>query len=140
MITPDHKILSIRKQCEILDIPRSSVYYEPIPEKPENVKMMNLMDKHLMVHPTEGVISMVNWLREKGYPVGPKRIQNRSLRAIHFSFNQNFSAENLPLLTLKVSGMVSSNFGKFVSISGDRIKFIWKDPVTFLLFISSKTI
>lgn len=56
-------------------IPRSSFYYEPAPEKPENVKMMNLMDKHLTLHPTEGVISMVDWLKERGYPVGPKRIR-----------------------------------------------------------------
>ncbi len=33
------------------------------------------MDKHLLTHPTEGVLTMVDWLREKGYPVGPKRIR-----------------------------------------------------------------
>lgn len=70
-----HKTISIRRQCEILSVPRSSLYYAPVPEKPENVKMMNLMDKHLLLHPTEGVIYMVNWLKEKGYPVGPKRIR-----------------------------------------------------------------
>ena len=75
MINPDHKILSVRKQCEILAVPRSSLYYQPIPEKPENVKMMHLMDEHLLGHPTEGVVSMVDWLKEKGYPVGPKRIR-----------------------------------------------------------------
>lgn len=75
VIQPRHRKLSVRKQCEILSVPRSSLYYKPVPEKPENVKMMNLMDKHLLVHPTEGVISMVHWLREKGYPVGPKRIR-----------------------------------------------------------------
>jgi putative transposase len=37
--------------------------------------MMNLMDEHLLEHPTEGVVSMVYWLRNKGYPVGPKRIR-----------------------------------------------------------------
>ncbi len=36
--------LSLRRQCELLCIPRSSLYYAPIPEKPENVKMMSLMD------------------------------------------------------------------------------------------------
>jgi putative transposase len=67
--------LSLRKQCELLSVPRSSLYYAPIPEKPENLKMMSLMDKHLTVHPTEGVVSMVDWLQEQGYPVGPKRIR-----------------------------------------------------------------
>ena len=67
--------LSLRKQCELLSVPRSSLYYAPIPEKPENLKMMSLMDKHLTIHPTEGVVSMVDWLQEQGYPVGPKRIR-----------------------------------------------------------------
>lgn len=74
-VKPHHPKLSVRKQCELLTIPRSSLYYAPIPEKPENVKMMNLMDKHLLQHPTEGVVSMVDWLKEKGYCVGPKRIR-----------------------------------------------------------------
>ena len=33
------------------------------------------MDPHLLKHPTEGVGSMVNWLKERGYPIGPKRIR-----------------------------------------------------------------
>jgi len=75
MIQPRHKELSIRKQCDILLVPRSSLYYQPIAEKPENVKMMNIMDRHLLTHPTEGVVSMVDMLRDMGYPVGPKRIR-----------------------------------------------------------------
>ena len=75
MISSDYKKISIRRQCEILSVPRSSLYYAPIAEKPENVKMMNIMDPHLLRHPTEGVLSMVDLLRETGYPVGPKRIR-----------------------------------------------------------------
>jgi len=67
--------LSLRRQCELLCVPRSTLYYAPIPEKPENLKMMTLMDGHLTTHPTEGVLSMVDWLQSKGYPVGPKRIR-----------------------------------------------------------------
>ena len=74
-IRGNHKKISLRRQCELLSVPRSSLYYEPISEKPENVKMMELMDKHLIQHPTEGVVSMVHWLRNQGYPVGPKRIR-----------------------------------------------------------------
>lgn len=33
------------------------------------------MDPHLLKHPTEGVKSMVDMLKEMGYPVGPKRIR-----------------------------------------------------------------
>jgi len=75
MIATSHKTLSVRKQCDILSVPRSSLYYQPIPEKPENVKMMHIMDRHLIKHPTEGVVSMVDMLKDMGYPVGPKRIR-----------------------------------------------------------------
>lgn len=75
MISPAFKRISLRKQCSILSIPRSSLYYRPIPEKPENVKMMGIMDRHLLKHPTEGVVSMVDMLKGMGYPVGPKRIR-----------------------------------------------------------------
>ena len=33
------------------------------------------MDPHLLKRPTEGVCSMVDWLRELGYSVGPKRVR-----------------------------------------------------------------
>lgn len=75
MINPGNQKLSSRRQCEILSVPRSSFYYKPTGEKPENVKMMNLMDKQLLQHPTEGVKSMVDWLKDRGYPVGHKRIR-----------------------------------------------------------------
>lgn len=55
LINPKHPVLSVRKQCDVLSVPRSSVYYQPIQEKPENIKMMHIMDKHLLMHPTEGV-------------------------------------------------------------------------------------
>ena len=75
MVSTKSQKLSIRKQCDLLNVPRSNLYYQPVPEKLENVKLMNIMDKHLLKHPTEGVVSMVNFLKEKGYPVGPKRIR-----------------------------------------------------------------
>jgi putative transposase len=75
LLQPRCKQLSLRRQCEILSINRNRVYYKPVPEKPENLKMMSIMDRHLGQHPTEGVRSMVMLLREKGYPIGHKRIR-----------------------------------------------------------------
>lgn len=75
LVSPDYKSLSIRKQCEVLEVPRSSLYYKPKGEKEENLEMMQVMDKHLINHPTEGVISMVHFLTDLGYYVGPKRIR-----------------------------------------------------------------
>jgi putative transposase len=54
---------------------RSRLYYHPVAEKPQNVKMMETMDKHLTAHPTEGVRSLVLFFLARNYPVGPKRIR-----------------------------------------------------------------
>lgn len=43
---------------------------------------MDILDKHLTLHPTEGVRSCVTLLRGKGHPVGPKRIR-RLLRIMN---------------------------------------------------------
>lgn len=37
--------------------------------------MMRLMDKHLIDHPTEGVLSMIAFLRDYNFHVNPKRIR-----------------------------------------------------------------
>ena len=74
MVSPVER-LSVRSQCDLLSVPRGRVYYKPATEKPENVELMNIMDRHLINHPTEGVVSMVYMLRMLGYQVGPKRIR-----------------------------------------------------------------
>jgi putative transposase len=50
LISLDFNRLSVRRQCEILDIPRSSLYYKPTGEKTENLKMMRILDGHLLNH------------------------------------------------------------------------------------------
>ena len=75
LVETAHRHISIRKQCELLEVNRGSFYYEPRGEKPENIQMMEMMDKHLLHHPTEGVMSMVYYLRDLGFEVGPKRIR-----------------------------------------------------------------
>jgi putative transposase len=37
-----------------LDLNRSSLYYKPVAEKPEDLKVMRLMDEEFLEHPTKG--------------------------------------------------------------------------------------
>lgn len=75
LVRPRHLKLSVRRQCQLLGINRSSLYYKPVPEKPQNIKMMEVMDKHLTLHPTEGVNSLVLMFLAMNFCVGPKRIR-----------------------------------------------------------------
>lgn len=67
--------ISLRRQCELLTVIRGQLYYAPKEERPENLEMMRLMDKHLIVHPTEGVLSMVAFVRDFNFHVNPKQIR-----------------------------------------------------------------
>jgi putative transposase len=67
--------LSIRKQCEILEINRSSLYYKALAESTENLQLMSLMDRLFMDDPTLGVLGMQDELRQAGMFFNDKRIR-----------------------------------------------------------------
>lgn len=70
------KDLSITRQCELIEVPRSSFYYQPVMESELNLELMRLIDKEYLLHPWLGVPRMTTWLRkDKGYKVNPKRIE-----------------------------------------------------------------
>ncbi len=48
LIDPRHKTLSIRRQCDLLDLPRSTFYYLPATESKENLRLMRLLDKQYL--------------------------------------------------------------------------------------------
>lgn len=66
--------ISIRRQCELLGINRSSLYYCPVGESEENLRLMRLMDEQYTRTPFYGSRRMMIWLEEQGYGVNRKRI------------------------------------------------------------------
>jgi putative transposase len=75
MINKGEEGLSIRRQCELLSISRSSYYYSPIGESLENIEIMNLMDKHILEVPTAGVLTMQSMLSDKGINASYERVR-----------------------------------------------------------------
>jgi len=67
--------LFINRQCELLDLGRSSYYYEPRGESPKNLLYMRLMDEEYLKHPFYGVWQMIFFLRNLGFQVNPKRVR-----------------------------------------------------------------
>ena len=70
-----HKKLSIRNQCKLLAINRSSYYYKPKGESPQNLELMRLMDKLFLDDPTLGVLGMQDELLDKGHDISPSRVR-----------------------------------------------------------------
>lgn len=67
--------LSIRRQCDILNVSRSSLYYKPLGESADNLRLMRMLDEYFIDHPTYGVLQMQDFLRGKGYNVNEKRVR-----------------------------------------------------------------
>ena len=75
MIRRDLPALSLSRQCEILSISRSSFYYEPKGESPENLVLMRRIDELFLKYPFYGSRQMVRQLRREGLGVGRHRVR-----------------------------------------------------------------
>jgi len=74
-IERDHARLSIRRQCELLDLSRASYYRKMSTESAENLTLMRLIDKEYTSHPFLGSRGMRDFLKRKGYKINRKRVR-----------------------------------------------------------------
>ena len=75
MIARDHPGLSLSRQCRVLAISRSSFYYAPKGESPENLALMRRIDELFMKYPFYGSRQMVRQLLREGIAVGRHRVR-----------------------------------------------------------------
>jgi putative transposase len=75
LIEVAHPVLSIVKQCELLDLSRSTYYYVPCPESAENLKLMRILDELYLDDPTKGARLLHQDLLEKEFIVNIKRVR-----------------------------------------------------------------
>jgi putative transposase len=67
--------LSVRRQCELLNLSRSSLYYEAVPTSQEELALMRRMDEIHLTYPFYGSRKLSHALRTEGHAVNRKRIQ-----------------------------------------------------------------
>ena len=79
--------LSVARQCKLLDISRSGLYYQPARVSESDLELMKLIDCQYMVTPFYGTRKMAIWLRSKRYSVNRKHVrrlmQLMGLKAIY---------------------------------------------------------
>jgi putative transposase len=67
--------LSVRRQCQLLGLNRSSLYYQPAAETAENLRLMRLIDERYTACPFYGSRRLTAWLLRRGEAVNRKRVQ-----------------------------------------------------------------
>jgi putative transposase len=75
LIEPGHGQLSVRRQCELLGLNRSSFYYQAAPEGEDDLRLMRLLDEEYTRHPFYGSRKLTRWLQAQGEGVNRKRVQ-----------------------------------------------------------------
>ena len=75
MIEPDNQKLTISDQCELLDLARSSFYYQSVRNDSNDIQLMRFIDEQYTKTPFYGVRRFAYCLRKAGFTVGPKRIR-----------------------------------------------------------------
>ena len=74
LVEPGHAEISVRRQCDLLGVNRSGLYYQPVGESEENLLLMRLIDEEYTRHPFYGSRRRTVWLCEQGQEVNRKRV------------------------------------------------------------------
>ena len=67
--------IPIVRQCDLINLARSSWYYQSCRDNSYNELLMELMDKQYTRRPFYGIVQMTNWLHSVGHQVNHKRVK-----------------------------------------------------------------
>ena len=74
MIDRSHR-LPISRQCQVLGLPRSTAYYQPVPVSAEELALMRRIDELHLEIPSAGSRTLRTFLRKDGHRLGRQRVR-----------------------------------------------------------------
>lgn len=117
--------LSIRRQCELLDVNRSSLYYKPQTADDLTLRCMRLIDEEFTRHPFYGTRRMTAFLRSLGHDVNRKRVQGlydvMGLEAVYPKPNLSRRDQEHKIYPYLLRGMTI-----------ERINQVWSADITYI--------
>ena len=75
MIVPNHGKLPVSRQCELIGLSRSTLYYKPTNDNDDDLELKALIDRQFMETPYFGSRKITEMLRRQGYTINRKRVQ-----------------------------------------------------------------
>ena len=115
----------MRRQCELLGLSRSSLYYEPGGEASEDLRLMRLIDEQYTARPFYGSRRMTIWLNEQGEGVNRKRVQRlmrvMGLEAIYPKPRLSLAGQGHRIYPYLLRG-----------VAIDRPDHVWSADITYL--------
>ena len=124
MIDKEH-YLPVTRQCRVLQLSRSSVYYRPRPVSPENLDLMSRMDELHLEYPFFGARGLMKLLRREGHHPGRERVSRlMKLMGIHALYRKPNSSRRHPQHS--VYPYLLRN------LTIDRPNHVWAADITYL--------
>ena len=119
----------MRRQCQLLGLNRSSLYYQAATETEDNLRLMRLIDQEYTAHPFLGSRRLTQWLIGQGEAVNRKRVQRlmrlMGLEAIY------------PKPRLSVAGPGHRIYPYLLrNVSIERADQVWSTDITYVRLAS----
>ena len=117
--------MSLRRQCALLGLTRSSLYLEPRGESTDNLHLMRLLDAQYTATPFYGSRRMTAWLRSQGYAVNRKRVtrlmRQMGMEAIYTKPQLSQAAEGHVIYPYLLRG-----------VKIERVNHVWSTDITYI--------
>ncbi len=127
LIEPGHPQIPVTRQCELLDLARSTYYYPPREslERVYDLVLGRLLDEVYTAHPYFGVRRLTVELRNQGHPVGPKRVRRvmreLGLQAIYPRRDLSRRAPENPVYPYLLR-----------EVEVERVNQVWSSDITYI--------
>jgi putative transposase len=125
LIEPAHPQLSIRRQCALLGLARSTLYDQPLGASAENLQLMRLLDEQYTATPFYGLRRMTAWLRGQGYTVNRKRVA-RLMRVMGLE-----AMYPKPRLSQPAAGQMIYPY-LLRGVTVERLNQVWSADITYI--------
>ena len=120
-----HPGLSVIRQCALLGLPRSTLYYQPTPVRESSLRIMARIDLLSLDDPCSGSRRMVGYLAREAIPISRDRVRNLMRRMGLGAIYQK------PRTT--VHGQPSERFPGLVDVKQvTRVDQVWATAITYI--------
>ena len=117
--------LSVTRQCELLELNRTGVYYTPRPVREEDLRIMRRIDELHLEHPFYGARRLAKQLEREGFDVGRVHVttlmRRMGIEALYRRPRTSIPARDAKIFPYLLDGMAI-----------ERPNQVWSSDLTYL--------
>ena len=129
LIDREQNVLTIKRQSELLELPRSTLYYQPCIDNPRNIALMHLIDEIYTQNPEYGSRRIRFELNAIGHPVGRDLVRTlmrrMGIEAVYPKPNLSKGHPEHKIYPYLLRG-----------VKIDRVNQVWSTDITYIRMVN----